>query len=65
MAKGCTKGQCTRLTGNTSTASITRNSNTRHIFCRWLESMEELIHGLRLLGEKYNPGDHAGLQPKR
>ena len=27
-----------------------------------LESMEELIHGLRLLGEKYNPGDHAGLQ---
>ena len=24
--------------------------------------MEELIHGLRLLGEKYNPGDHAGLQ---
>ena len=27
-----------------------------------LESMEELIHGLCLLGEKYNPGDHAGLQ---
>ena len=27
-----------------------------------LESMEELIHGLHLLGEKYNPGDHAGLQ---
>ena len=27
-----------------------------------LESMEELILGLRLLGEKYNPGDHAGLQ---
>ena len=27
-----------------------------------LEGREELIHGLRLLGEKYNPGDHAGLQ---
>ena len=27
-----------------------------------LESMEEMIHGLRLLCEKYNPGDHAGLQ---
>ena len=27
-----------------------------------LESMEEILHGLRLLGCKYNPGDHAGLQ---
>ena len=27
-----------------------------------LESMEDILHGLRLLGRKYNPGDHAGLQ---
>ena len=29
---------------------------------RRLESMEEILHGLQLLGGKYNPGDHAGLQ---
>lgn len=29
---------------------------------RKLESMEDIIHGLKLLGEKYNPGDHVGLQ---
>ena len=27
-----------------------------------LESMEDILHGLRLLGERYNPSDHAGLQ---
>ena len=27
-----------------------------------LEHMEDLLHGLRLLGSKYNPGDHSGLQ---
>ena len=29
---------------------------------RRLESREEILHGLQLLGCKYNPGDHAGLQ---
>ncbi|MBQ7698100.1 MAG: pyridoxamine 5'-phosphate oxidase family protein [Paludibacteraceae bacterium] len=29
---------------------------------RRLESMDDLVHGLRLLGEKYNPGDSVGLQ---
>ena len=29
---------------------------------RRLENTEDLLHGLRLLGKKYNPGDHAGLQ---
>ena len=29
---------------------------------RRLESREEILHGLQLLGGKYNPGDHAGLQ---
>jgi hypothetical protein len=24
--------------------------------------MDDLLHGLRLLGGKYTPGDHAGLQ---
>jgi len=27
-----------------------------------LENTEDLLHGLRLLGEKYNLGDHTGLQ---
>ena len=27
-----------------------------------VESQEELLAGLRLLGERFNPGDHAGLQ---
>lgn len=29
---------------------------------RRLESMDDILHGLRLLGGKYNPGDHTGLQ---
>ena len=29
---------------------------------RIFDSMDDIIAGLRILGEKYNPGDHAGLQ---
>lgn len=29
---------------------------------RIFDSMDDIITGLRILGEKYNPGDHAGLQ---
>ena len=29
---------------------------------RRLESWEDILHGLQLLGGKYNPGDHVGLQ---
>ena len=29
---------------------------------RIFDKMEDIIAGLRILGERYNPGDHAGLQ---
>ena len=29
---------------------------------RIFDSMDDIIAGLSILGEKYNPGDHAGLQ---
>lgn len=29
---------------------------------RIFDTMDDIIAGLRILGERYNPGDHGGLQ---